>query len=139
MVRGIAAKTEWWKGRDSNPRPRHYELAAPLKIGFNFNNLSAGRPLRLARLSTTEHDRFPQDSRKTMRCEYSQTHHRHAVLSTPIFIPTYISPPPSRSREPIKSARHQTLAVRPRGSTMTMMAMGNTRTTYNQVVLLLPE
>ena len=29
----------WWKGRDSNPRPRHYEHAAPLKIGLKFNNL----------------------------------------------------------------------------------------------------
>jgi hypothetical protein len=63
MVRGIAAKTDWWKGRDSNPRPRHYELAAPLKISFIFNNLSTDAPLRLARRSTTEHDRFPQISR----------------------------------------------------------------------------
>ena len=28
-----------WKGRDSNPRPRHDELAAPLKIAFIFNTL----------------------------------------------------------------------------------------------------
>src|SRR5690242_7505746 len=46
----------WWKGRDSNPRPRHYEPAAPLKIGITFNNLSARCPLHLSRRSTTEQD-----------------------------------------------------------------------------------
>ena len=56
-VRTLAS---WWKGRDSNPRPRHYELGAPLEIDFTFNNVAKGRPLRLTRLSTTEHDRFPQ-------------------------------------------------------------------------------
>ena len=52
-----------WKGRDSNPRPRHYELAAPLKIGVKFNSLPRDVPLRLAQRSTTEHDRLPQISR----------------------------------------------------------------------------
>ena len=32
----------WWKGRDSNPRPRHYELGAPLKVTSRFNNLPTG-------------------------------------------------------------------------------------------------
>ena len=45
---------------DSNPRPRHYELAAQLKITFKFNNVSAGHPLRLSRRSTTEHNRFSE-------------------------------------------------------------------------------
>jgi len=58
-----ALLANWWKGRDSNPRPRHYELAAPLKIGSNVNNLPKDVPLRLARRSTTEHSRFPQISR----------------------------------------------------------------------------
>ena len=53
----------WWKGRGSNPRARHYELAAPLKIGFKFNSLPRDVPLRLAQRSTTEHDRLPQISR----------------------------------------------------------------------------
>ena len=32
----------WWKGRDSNPRPRHDEPAASLKIGIIFNKLQKG-------------------------------------------------------------------------------------------------
>ncbi len=55
----------WWKGRDSNPRPRHYEPANPLRLGSKFNNLAKGRPLQLARRSTTEHDRLPQNSRNS--------------------------------------------------------------------------
>ena len=58
-----APLANWWKGRDSNPRPRHYEPAASLKIAFIFNNLPRGAPLRMARRSTTEHNRFPQISR----------------------------------------------------------------------------
>ena len=53
----------WWKGRDSNPRPRHYELGAALKVVFTFSNLPRDVPLHLSRLSTTEHDRFPRNSR----------------------------------------------------------------------------
>src|SRR5690242_2725952 len=51
----------------SSSQLRHYEPAAPLKVGFTFNNLAKGHPLRLARLSTTEHDWFPQNSREAMR------------------------------------------------------------------------
>ena len=46
----------WWKGRDSNPRPRRYEHPASLKIGFIFNTLPTDVPLRLPRRSTTKHD-----------------------------------------------------------------------------------
>jgi hypothetical protein len=44
----------------SNPRPRHYKLV------LCFNNLPSDARLRLARRSTTEHDRFPQDSRNLL-------------------------------------------------------------------------
>ena len=34
-----ALLANWWKGRDSNPRPRHYELEIAVKISLNFNDL----------------------------------------------------------------------------------------------------
>ena len=68
-----ALLANWWKGRDSNPRPRHYELAAPLKISFKFNNLPRDAPLRLARRSTTEQDRFPQNSRNSRDVSQART------------------------------------------------------------------
>lgn len=50
-----------WKGRDSTPRPRHYELTNRLEIGCQFNGLPSGVRCNWhhrAQLSTT-------DSRKT--------------------------------------------------------------------------
>jgi hypothetical protein len=46
----------WWKGRDSNPRPRHYEPSSWLKVDSKLNNLPRGVRCTLARRSTTEHN-----------------------------------------------------------------------------------
>ncbi len=58
----VRTLANWWKGRDSNPRPRHYELAAPLKVAFKFNNLPRGARCDWhdeARPSTTDSRRIP--------------------------------------------------------------------------------
>ena len=36
------ALAHWWKGTDSNPRPRHDEPAASFEIGIRFNSLPKG-------------------------------------------------------------------------------------------------
>ena len=52
-----------WKGRDSNPRPRHYERSRWLNVTCKFINLPRGARCNLALRSTTEHNRVPQISR----------------------------------------------------------------------------
>jgi len=66
--RGIALAVElfgiWWKGRDSNPRPRHYELGSWLKLACKFNNLPRGARCNWhheAQLSTTDSRRTPAE------------------------------------------------------------------------------
>ena len=49
-----------WKGRDSNPRPRHCESTNWGKVSSRFNNLPGGARCNLARRSTTERISFPQ-------------------------------------------------------------------------------
>ena len=61
----------WWKGRDSNPRPRHYEHAAPLKIGLKFNNLPQGARCDWhdeAQPSTTDSRKLPAICHPTLPC-----------------------------------------------------------------------
>ena len=61
--RGVTtALIQWWKGRDSNPRPRHYELIA----GTSFYYGSAGRDgvaAIWAPKSTGGHRRITRNSR----------------------------------------------------------------------------
>src|ERR1700745_2135203 len=47
------SRFDWWKGTDSNPRPRHYEIGPRLKVICRFNNLPRGARCTLARRSTT--------------------------------------------------------------------------------------
>jgi hypothetical protein len=61
--RPVSIWSDLWKGRNSNPRPRHYEPSSWLKVDRKFNNLPRGLRCTLARRRTTEHNWFPQISR----------------------------------------------------------------------------
>ena len=50
-----------WKGRDSNPRPRHYQSDRG-RTEAVISTTCCGAPVQLAPRSTTEHDRVPQET-----------------------------------------------------------------------------
>src|SRR6266853_5149816 len=69
----------WWKGRDSNPRPRHYEAGSWLEIICKFNNLPRGARCNWqdeAQPSTTDSPKTPAGTRAVCRDRMGCTMYR---------------------------------------------------------------
>ena len=122
------------EGRDSNPRPRHYEPAAPLKIGLIFNSLPRAARCDCrdeAQPSTTDSRKIP--ARLLMRGAHGASVRRGTPPAWPVYAICIPHTSWRHKEGPPSAARFGRRIAQPE-----IRASGSNRTIYVHVVLLLP-